>query len=241
MQLESNRNFNMRDVLFFSSNIEMGNLMRPMRCANRIERKIKGNRKFYLANACSRKISVMQSPKRNYVGAYKSCIGAWVCVGGCERRVALRTDEWAHTHKYVYVGARAFAHPLVCSRKCWWSFTPLTYSVPRELRPPTSWRGGWESRERQRDRERGRGGEKGENAACERGSKTMRGDERELSKEDRKWREGSEERREFGVCLGLGLRNDACTTTIQVRDGSRRLRASCESQDGARRRNGRGE
>lgn len=43
-----------------------------------------------------------------------------------------------------------------------------------------------------------------------------------------------EERRESDVwSVGLGLRNDACTSTVQVRDGGRGLRASCESRDGA--------
>lgn len=45
---------------------------------------------------------------------------------------------------------------------------------------------------------------------------------------------GGEERRESDVwSVGLGLRNDACTSTVQVRDGGRGLWASCESRDGA--------
>lgn len=50
---------------------------------------------------------------------------------------------------------------------------------------------------------------------------------------------GGEERRESDVwSVGLGLRNDACTSTVQVRDGGRGLRASCESRDGAGEREG---
>lgn len=85
-------------------------------------------------------------------------------------------------------------------------------------------------------REREGGGRKGEGENAAREKQRVRRDAEMNEGEEKRDGEGKggEERRESDVwSVGLGLRNDACTSTVQVRDGGRGLRASCESRDGA--------